>query len=740
MRKERIVKSSHPPPKSSPSGGKKQAAALRVVAPPPPTDAQAPAQAQPRPGPAMERAAPTHGAPPAMKPMPNRVQIETRSVPDIQAMLAAPKGPGMKAEYRLPLDRQREMLEEEREALRKPQQPVSKGLVALPYTSRSAARLRRVSSQLGTGIVPTPLANRMVMPEAPMEAKVGGGDLRFHNPGDAGPGTTISYLGGATIPNVPVQLIFWGSVWTQPGTTPSAGSFVGAVQNILAGPYMSALGQYGIGAGHLRGALIVTSPQPPNPFTDDDVRNLVWDMIDQNIFPEPDDSDGANLYVVVMPPFVNPSNTSNIGEHLYATDYDFPFDFDKAWCAWLTNDGTLDTLTTIFSHELVEACTDPEGNAWQINPTNSSSWNEIGDACQSAARLDGVMVQSYWSDRDRVCIIPTGTLPAGSVAGIPELIQSRFGTKGNFELVTPMAGGGLAHYWRNNDDPFLPWYGPYAFGAQIGQVDAVTMIESNFGSPGNLEVVARVGDQLSFFWRDSGPGFIWNGPYPLVADDNLVTGAAGNPVLIQSRFGSQGNFELVVPLAGGGLAHFWRDNDDPSLPWHGPYVFGTELGVVGDVTMIESNFGDPGNLEVIVSVGTTLFFFWRDSGPAFNWNGPYALTMADGSSPFVAGNPVLIQSRFGEKGNFELIDMQASFTQDGGIVHMWRDNDNPSLPWYQSTVFGVGTRIDGLTMIESNFGSPGNLEVVARSGDRLVFFWRDSGPVFNWNGPFPITA
>ena len=41
------------------------------------------------------------------------------------------------------------------------------------------------------------------------------------------------------------------------------------------------------------------------------------------------------------------------------------------------------------------------------------------------------------------------------------------------------------------------------------------MIESNYGSPGNLEVIANAGGQLQFFRRDSGPAFTWNGPYLL---------------------------------------------------------------------------------------------------------------------------------------------------------------------------------------------------------------------------------
>ncbi len=182
----------------------------------------------------------------------------------------------------------------------------------------------------------------------------------------------------------------------------------------------------------------------------------------------------------------------------------------------------------------------------------------------------------------------------------------------------PLASGGLAHFWRNNDPrEGFHWEGPIPFGATVGLVDAVTMIQSNFGSPGNLELIGRPGNQLCFFWRDSGPSFTWYGP------SGVASGVSGNPVLIQSRFGSQGNFELVVPLTSGGLAHFWRNNDDPGFPWYGPFPFGGTLGPVDAVTMIQSNFGSPGNLEVIARVGGQLLFFWRDSGPAFNWSGPY---------------------------------------------------------------------------------------------------------------------
>ncbi|HEX6901869.1 MAG TPA: tyrosinase family protein [Thermoanaerobaculia bacterium] len=305
------------------------------------------------------------------------------------------------------------------------------------------------------------------------------------------------------------------------------------------------------------------------------------------------------------------------------------------------------------------------------------------------------------------------------------LIQGRFGGQGNFELVVPRSAGGLAHYWRNNDDPAFPWFGPIPFGTSLGTVEAVTLIQSNFGSPGNLEVIARAGSQLYFFWRDSGPAFTWNGPFL------IASGVSGHPAVIQSRFGAQGNFELVVPLAAGGLAHYWRNNDDPALPWIGPIPFGAGLGSVESVTLIQSNFGSPGNLEVIARAGSHLHFFWRDSGPAFSWNGPF--TVASG----VSGNPALVQSRFGAQGNFELVVPLAA----GGLAHYWRNNDDPAFPWFGPIPFGATLgSVPAVTLIQSNFGSPGNLEVIANLGDRLEFFWRDSGPAFTWNGPFTIAT
>ena len=170
---------------------------------------------------------------------------------------------------------------------------------------------------------------------------------------------------------------------------------------------------------------------------------------------------------------------------------------------------------------------------------------------------------------------------AKGVAGNPVFLQSCFGQRGNFELVVPIAKGGLAHFWRDNDAAGMPWHGPTPFGS--GRVEAVSLIQSNFGTKGNLEVVAREGDRLVDYWRVDQAPWTWHGPF------EIAKGVAGNPVFLQSCFGQRGNFELVVPIAKGGLAHFWRDNDAAGMPWHGPTPFGN--GRVEAVSLIQSNFG-----------------------------------------------------------------------------------------------------------------------------------------------------
>jgi hypothetical protein len=296
---------------------------------------------------------------------------------------------------------------------------------------RKPLKKKDVKTNLSTGIVMPPDEKKL---QARQPQLPGGRDLTF-TADDGTSAHTVSDGGGPKITNVNVHLLLWGSQWLSASNNPSAGSVVNAIDSIITGPYMNALNQYGIGSGTLADAFIITSPNPPNPFSDNNVADMVWNVIDAGFFPEPDDSAGRNeFFAFIMPPGVNTNRTDGaIGLHTIANDYDFLFDFDNAWYCWVMNNGTLDSITQIFSHELVEACTDPEGSGIQVNPRSSSSWLEIGDICQnSSGRLNGVWVQSYWSQSDRVCIIPT--IPTNPM---PPEFRRKITVNAHFHVVDP---------------------------------------------------------------------------------------------------------------------------------------------------------------------------------------------------------------------------------------------------------------------------------------------------------------
>jgi hypothetical protein len=229
--------------------------------------------------------------------------------------------------------------------------------------------------------------------------------LPTQNAPSGGSGTNVEQVdnGGSVLANVKVYLVYWGSAWERT-PIPSAGDITNCVTSILSGPYMLALAQYrGIGSGTLYGTTQVTVSDPPGTFSNDDVGNLIKGLVDAKTVPTPGEVDQL-LYFVIMPAGVSSNQPGVIGEH---------FSFaENILCAWVMNNGTLDYVTTIFSHELVEACTNPKGDGFQMNApghcmASPFNWCEIGDLCEGTTRiLNGVVVQAYWSESDQECVVP----------------------------------------------------------------------------------------------------------------------------------------------------------------------------------------------------------------------------------------------------------------------------------------------------------------------------------------------
>ena len=250
--------------------------------------------------------------------------------------------------------------------------------------------------------------------KAAAQSAPGGSDLvvqKFSNAGDAPSTTTVTAGSGKRLRNTVVNLIFWGDAWqTNPAPNPSLSQVVSDAAAIMAGPYQLRVSQYGATAAHL-GTVFVSVPgnNPPTNYKTSDVATLITNSIEGGALPEPDEETSDVLHVVFMPPGTTaPPNLGGLHTYANYSDFDFPFDIDindRSHFAWVAF-GSRANISSVFSHELVESLTDPEGDGIQVNPTNSSNWNEIGDVCSTRGTVNGVTVQSYWSQSDQACVIP----------------------------------------------------------------------------------------------------------------------------------------------------------------------------------------------------------------------------------------------------------------------------------------------------------------------------------------------
>lgn len=251
------------------------------------------------------------------------------------------------------------------------------------------------------------------------------------------------------------------------------------------------------------------------------------------------------------------------------------------------------------------------------------SWFQATDGQFWGVCVQGQQVKYFGLARDYSLVLggrERDVQGASNCVGSPAITQSGFGSSTNFELIVPVAGGGMDHYWLNRDTPHnefnASWNRFTHFGRPGIEVVAARVMYSTFG---NLEVLALErgpsGLELVFYWQN-GPGGQWQPGFVIPGSTGRVSGI---PAFIQSSWGANentlGTFEVVVPATNGGLLYFtryafaWRENQ--SIP------SSTRFSAAH---MIQSTFrsdGVHGNFEIIAETGNgstfgfgQLFFCW----------------------------------------------------------------------------------------------------------------------------------
>ncbi len=369
------------------------------------------------------------------------------------------------------------------------------------------------------------------------------------------------------------------------------------------------------------------------------------------------------------------------------------------------------------------------------------------------------------------------------------LIQSRGGQTGDFEVVIPWPGGGLAHFFRDNDNNGA-WNGPGLFGT--GTYTGATLIESDFRLDpekrlGSWEVLAsRADGVVEAYWRDN-LNYLWHGPSPIVSrSGQAFAGVGGVPSMAYSGafFRASGtghnfsNFLVVAPDLFGGFKYWQRANQ--SFPDGSDNIFWGDLGGAGSRKLVgvgiispsmgsthhgdisDTGYADVGpGLERIVAGVTAggqleLHVRWITDASGLHVDWIDQTTLGEDVYPELDGEfwgrPCLVQGDNGwepegdlpfDIGHFGDLELVAP-SKNGGILYMSRDCGNRQdgfLSIGEASRWRPPLRIPGpfydeVSLIQSNFGGEnGNLELIARRSHQrgFDFYYRDENRT--WHGP-----
>ncbi len=229
-------------------------------------------------------------------------------------------------------------------------------------------------------------------------------------PAPAPPAAQLTYRGGPLLTAVQVFSVFWGTAWKDAAQQATVQSMNGFLKFIVASPYVDQLAEYNtpqqkIGRGSYLGTATLTDPPPGASVTDAAIQQLLEQQVARKALPA---VTANTLYATFLPPGVTVVAGSDrscqvfCGYHdrspgqLYYAVLPYP---DCAGC--LGGGAALDALTSVCSHELAEAITDPiPGQGWY-----DDTQGEIGDVCAWLNKnLGNYVVQTLWSNRAQACV------------------------------------------------------------------------------------------------------------------------------------------------------------------------------------------------------------------------------------------------------------------------------------------------------------------------------------------------
>ncbi|MBV9102424.1 MAG: hypothetical protein JO060_02475, partial [Candidatus Eremiobacteraeota bacterium] len=208
----------------------------------------------------------------------------------------------------------------------------------------------------------------------------------------------VTNHGGPVLANVQCTTVFLGDAWSQAPFSSLRDAFNTFLDDYLASSEFTNLSVYGIGTGSRIGTLTTTDALG-STVLDSDLQAIVTRLTASGgqIVPN------ANTLLFLFTPQGTIVDATAIGAGQTCTDHcgyhNFVGNVPYAIMPYLECSGCLgsgltteQSMTSVMSHELCEAVTDPMLNGWY-----SSTGEEIGDLCAwQETSVDGYTAQKEW--------------------------------------------------------------------------------------------------------------------------------------------------------------------------------------------------------------------------------------------------------------------------------------------------------------------------------------------------------
>jgi hypothetical protein len=432
-------------------------------------------------------------------------------------------------------------------------------------------------------------------PSSGVHGVIGGRPLNFASSYGGGP-----VLNTAHGP-IQVDLVFWGTAFANQ-TQPEA-PLITAVQNLLNSSFLGALSQYDKVSGQSLpakpGDVVLSASQTVNSdpghfraadnafdFSDADVQKMLDANIGGVIPSPPADVNGLPasnfLYLVITEAKSEDTNPMDGGGVFGIHGID-PANTPRFYYGWTINDGTVPTVISTLSHELIESITDPDGTGpanrggFILARPSSQAGNEFCDGLGEdfLANINGVDVQSYFSQADNAYIIPTGGQEniIYSTKGVLTVLGGQLGLPADNITISLGSTGGIQV--QENNDTFL--------------FDSAATVEANAGHPiTSIVVNGRIGNtRLTLDFS--------NGNFVPANSTLTFIGGTG------------GHNTLHITGMAAGLTNTWTVSGFNKGTAPGHVAFSNVANLVGDATAADNifKFVSSGSLTGTINGGST---------------------------------------------------------------------------------------------------------------------------------------